>query len=216
MNIADAFAYVKNEQPDFIHISGKTSTGKSTFASKLKEELGYEVIELDEVVEESIIKPLGLMPEAGVVFREIYKIREKPEWIKMFVDASQKIIKERSGSGAKIVIDGAVANITTLQELLAPFPDTKIIFLHPSSLENYERNISSRFMLTKPNYHAGLPLTFWRLVPKEDFEQFCTDRLITQKLSKAIKDFAIFSKNSSERRLNDLQNNFENIIVVEI
>ena len=216
MNIADAFAYVKNEQPDFIHISGKTSTGKSTFASKLKEGLGYEVIELDEVVEESIIKPLGLMPEAGVVFREIYKIREKPEWIKMFVDASQKIIKERSGSGAKIVIDGAVANITTLQELLAPFPDTKIIFLHPSSLENYERNISSRFMLTKPNYHAGLPLTFWGLVPKENFDQFCTDRLITPILSKAIQEFAIFSKNSSERRLDDLQSNFENIIVVEI
>ena len=216
MHIADAFAYVNSEQPDFIHISGKTSTGKSTFAAKFSEELGYEVIELDKIVEESVIKPLGLMPEAGAVFREIYKVREKPEWIKMFVDASQKIIKEHSASGAKIVIDGAVANIATFQELLAPFPDTKIIFLHPSSLENYERNITSRFMQTKRDYHAGLPLTFWKLVPKEDFEQFCSDRLITPTISKAIKQFAIFSKNSSERRLDDLQSNFENITVVGV
>lgn len=215
MDIDAAFAYVKSEQPDFIHISGKTSTGKSIFASRLKEELGYKVIELDNVVEEAVIAPLQLK-NRGQVFFEVYKGRNELEWINSFVSETQKLLEAYKEEGYQTVIDGAVANIVTLKELLAPFPGCKIIYLHPARIDTYKNYLTSRFKLTNSDYHAGLPIAFWELIPDSDFQQFCKDREITPQLSQAIEKYALLSQETSENRLRALKDNFKNILIVEV
>ena len=87
MTIDEAFMFIKERRPQLVHVSGKTSTGKSTFGARLNRELGYEIVELDKVVVESLVEPLNLA-DRGRVFLEVYKHRNRPDWIKRFVNAA--------------------------------------------------------------------------------------------------------------------------------
>jgi hypothetical protein len=215
MTTAEAFLYVKERQPQFIHVTGKTSTGKSTFSRRLKDELGYEVIDLDAEVDNAVIQPLQLK-QRGQVFFEVYKHRNKLDWIERIVVAVQQKMRTYTDNGQRVVVEGAIANVVTLQELLAPFPETEIIYFHPDSLETYRQYLTNRFMLTTPDYHAGLPIAFWELVDDDAFRRFCQDRVPTPHLQKAIRDYAAASQAASKDRLADLQKHFVKIRVVNI
>lgn len=215
MTKEEIFNRIKAERPPVIYLSGKTSTGKSTFAAHLKTDIGYEVIELDEVVRKAVIEPLNLT-DRGKVFIEVYRERNQGDWVGRFVTATQLIINEHVEQNKPLIIEGAVANPKTLQEIFASFPNFYFIYFHPTNLEAYKNNLRSRFEQTSRDSSAGLPVKFWDLISKDQFAQFCKDRIITPELDSAIESYAALSAEGSVNRLNEFRQKFQNIKVVEV
>jgi adenylate kinase family enzyme len=207
------YEYIDKNLPKYIYLTGKTCTGKSTFANKLVENFNYSAIELDKIVRNSVIKKFDLSDE-GNAFGEIYGRRDKLNWINSFVKAVQEEITKKKANSTGIIIEGAVSNVVTIKELFSDVAEFEFIYFHPQHLKNYIRNIKSRFSLSDKNNNAGLPIPFWNLIDPKDFEKFCIDKIITSNLEEAISEYALFSKKKSEERLKYFSENFTNIKVV--
>ncbi|MBL8159011.1 AAA family ATPase [Candidatus Saccharibacteria bacterium] len=215
MTIDEAYHLVQQKRPQLIHISGKTCTGKSTFASKLAEASGYEIIELDQVVNEHVIKPMGIR-DHKTAFVEIYKDDTNRKLIDAFLTATRKLIEAKHTTGQPLIIDGAVANTTTLQALFAGYTDFLFLYFHPVHLDAYERNITSRFIQTTEDYHAGLPKRLWELVDKAEFISFCSSRELSPALESSIRQYATSSAAESKKRLTSFEAAFSDIVVAEL
>jgi guanylate kinase len=168
------------------------------------------------VVTEDVIAPFGLEAEEGQVFVEIYKHRDKADWTEAFIQGVHKRVSALLDAGKPVIIDGAVANVETLDDLLAGLPDPVILYLHPENVKNYERNLTSRFMDASPTSNAGLPARFWDLVNPDDFTEFYKTKVINKAIASAISDYAASSRAESATRLQALQDHFDNIIVANL
>jgi hypothetical protein len=215
MSTEEAYHLLLSLQPPTLYLSGKTSTGKSTFAKSLHNDLGYKVIQLDQLVHDSVIKPLGLT-DRGQVFVEVYKHRTKTDWIERFVEGTRQAVTQDLAAGQRLVLEGAVANPFTLTQILQAMPGGLFFYFHPKNLKVYERNLTSRFMETTKDHEAGLPARFWKLVDPAVFSQFCKDRQLTPTLAQAIHTYAQSSQAESKARLAAFRNQFDNIHVIEI
>ena len=85
MTIEVAYRLVTKQQPHLVYVSGKTSTGKSTFAKRLAEEFNYAIIELDQIVLKAVEQRFGEASEKSA-FIEVYRNRDEREWIDAFVN----------------------------------------------------------------------------------------------------------------------------------
>ena len=215
MTFDEALAYSLEHKPKSIYLGGKTSTGKSTFAHRLKDSLDYHILDLDQIVFHEVVKARDL-PDGGSVFVHVYKLRERLDWIHDFILAAQARIELATQQGEKLILEGAVANPETLLELLAMVPGVTFFYFHPRNLDVYERNLTNRFMLTKKNSNAGLPQQFWQLVNNRDFEQFCTDHVLTDGLKQNIHQYALVSQQDSEKRLSEQSKTISGIILINI
>jgi len=72
MKADELYANLRHTKPMLIYISGKTCTGKTTLANRLRDNLGHETVELDAVARDNAITPLGLA-DADHPFVDIYK-----------------------------------------------------------------------------------------------------------------------------------------------
>jgi hypothetical protein len=215
MTTDEIYDSVKNNKPKIIYVSGKTSTGKSTFTRRLTQDFGYKIIELDQMVLYAVIKPLKL-PNDGSVFVEVYRNRDKRVWIQLFVQVTRDLIKSYLDNKELVIIEGALANPITLQEILAEYPELTFIYFHPKALDTYIRNLTTRFMSTNKQDRAGLPTGFWSMIDPDEFELFCKTREVTEKLNDSIKKYALLSQEESDKRLESFKSHFANIVIVEV
>lgn len=206
---------LSRSQPRLIHISGKTCTGKSTLAERLRQDFDYHVVSLDQVVNDAVIEPLALQ-DRGSVFVEVYRNRDVLEWIELFVAAVQKHVRTLLNDERSVVVDGAVANMTTLAELFDPFDRYLFVYLHPMDDDRYRSNIRSRFELATSDYASGLPRRFWQMVDDGEFAAFCETRVLTAGLIDSIRRYAHSSRLESERRLMALRAAFDNVVEVNV
>lgn len=214
MTFDQALKKLSEENPDILYLNGKTSTGKSTFAQMLQQARDYRIIKLDEIVIEEVIRPLRL-PGEGEAFEEIYKKRDRTDWIELFITAVEQEVAHTLQHGHKVILDGAVAHPLTLRDMLKSLPSVTFLYFHPANLAHYERNLTERFLTTSKTYNGGLPLRFWRLVDADSFAAFCETRIITDDITQAIKAYATSSQEESIRRLADLRHYFNDIQIVE-
>jgi predicted kinase len=215
MTFDEALRFVRETEPNILYIGGKTSTGKSTFAAQLKEDLRYKVVELDKVVQGSVILPLKISNH-GEAFNEVYKRRDKLDWIQRFIEAADNEAAEVIKTSSRVIIDGAVANPVTLRELLASLPGVVILYFHPTDLDVYERNLTNRFKMATPTHTAGLPTQFWDLVDKAEFQRFCETGVISVPLRESISKYAHKSQESSEQRIDEQSAIAPNMRIVNI
>lgn len=215
MDLDDLRKQIQTEKPQLLYISGKTCVGKSTFANKLRDALGYEIIELDKIVFDSVIAPQGLTDEK-TVFVEVYKNSEKRHLIDPFVAAVKQLVATKAFQNQPIIIDGAIANVNTLAEIFDNNSTFTFAYFHPKNLDIYQRNLTSRFMLSKKNFSSGLPKRFWEFINKKDFETFCKDRILSPGLTRSIEQYARSSQKESEKRLSAFKERFNKMVVVEI
>lgn len=214
MDIEDAYKYIKNMKPKVVYISGKTSVGKSTFANNIKNDFNYEIIELDSIVLSDIV-PLGKPGDEGSVFVEVYRNRNKAEWINHFVMSVKKKINELHLSGANVIIEGALANPETINEILCGVRGV-MIYVHPRDIDTYIRNLTSRFLTSSAENNAGLPLSFWKKIPEDDFFTFQTTKQLSSDIELGIAEYAAESQSESKERLETFKEHFSNLIVVNV
>lgn len=204
---------IKLQQPRLIYLSGKTCTGKTTFASYL-EQHGYKKVELDKIVMESVVVPFGVASGDG--FRTAYRDLGPMEQVNAFIGAAKlEILKKLQDSS--LVVEGAIANPRILGEV---FSDTLkefvFVYFHPIHADVYEQRILSRFTTGAKDGSSGLPKDFWTLVQDSDLEEFKTTDKVNAGIQAAIKTYAAKSMEESKVRLEGFQASFPEIAVVEI
>jgi adenylate kinase family enzyme len=213
MTVDEIYQVIAQQKPPVIYISGKTSTGKSTFGRKLHDNLGYQVVELEAVLLE-IVKERSF-DEQSTFRKVLYEPGEFNEKT-LFLEATDRIISDALNQKHPVVIEGAVANVATLQRILRPAKDLPFLYFHPSNIDVYIRNLTNRFMQSSKDSYGGLPLKFWQLIDNKEFEVFCRTRELSEELKKSIKQYAQMSQKESLTRLNEFQEQFKNIIIVEV
>jgi guanylate kinase len=212
MTTDDLYNKITIDQPKLIYISGKTCVGKSTFANKLHDTLGYEIISLDAIIIENVIRPLDITDQKNA-FVEIYKKRDDRQLLDLFVSTTQNLVSIKQAHNQPTIIDGAISNIETLMELFARYPELNFIYIHPEDLNIYKRNLTNRFMLADATSRSGLPKRFWDFIDKDEFQLFCENRIITPRLAESIVKYANSSQQESEKRLATFQTKFAEILV---
>jgi len=208
-----ALEKIKHNYPRLIYLSGKTCTGKTTFANLLKSQ-GYEKIELDKVVVDSVVTPFGT--ERGVGFHAAYRGDGPAEQTAAFISATKVEILS-SLQKSSLVIEGSVATSKILGEIFSgDLKNFLFIYLHPVHSDEYEKRITLRFVAGAKNGTAGLPKSFWELVRESDLDEFLNTGNVNSGIQTAIKNYAAESMKESATRLKNFQASFPEIAVVEI
>jgi guanylate kinase len=205
---------IKLKKPRIVYISGKTSTGKTTFSKELQT-AGYKGIELDNVVTESIVKPFNITPTTEA-FMTAYRDTGPKEQVAAFIFAAREnILKEITTSS--VVVDGAIARSRILKEVFSgELADFYFVYFHPTDVEEYKRRITERFIAGVHTGTTALPKNFWALISDGDVGQFKLTGVLNENLKKAIADFVSGSIEESKQRLFDFKQQFPDIYVVEV
>jgi hypothetical protein len=217
MNIEDAFRFVATTKPSLLYITGKTCTGKTTFAHGLAERYGYRAVVLDEIVQQAVVIPLDLQTQEPDVFVSVYRNTDRPEWIDRFVAEVRQQIAVYLEQQQPVLIEGALANTDTIQRIFAGYPSAQVLYFHPKvSGSRYIQNLTERLTGSSATDPNGLPKGFWEHITSADFTQFYKDGVITDSLQKSIAAYAAESVDASNKRLATFRQHLANIQVVEI
>ncbi|HKX24226.1 MAG TPA: AAA family ATPase [Candidatus Saccharimonadales bacterium] len=213
MTVDQIYHIIATKKPPVIYISGKTSTGKSTFGRRLSDNLGYHVVELEAVLLE-IVDDKGW--DEQTTFRKVLHDTDETEERKAFLEITDELIKNALAQGVPLVIEGAVAHVDTLARVLKPARHMLFLYFHPTDIDFYVRNLTKRFLESGPDSLGGLPLKFWKLVDKDEFKEFCQTRQVSTGLEKSIREYAQKSQKESLVRLDEFSEKFGDITMVEV
>lgn len=213
MTVDEMYAAIAEQRPPVIYVSGKTSTGKSTFGRRLRDKLGYHVIELEAVLLE-IVNTHGF-DEQSTFRKVLYEPGEFKEKA-LFLEATDKIIVDALNNDHPVVIEGAVANAETLQRILQPAKELFFLYFHPDNINVYIRNLTNRFMESSESSYGGLPSKFWQLIDDAEFKAFCQTRQLSDGLKKSITQYAQESREESLVRLETFKEKFNDITMISI
>lgn len=213
MTTSNFYEEISRTLPAIMYISGKTSTGKSTFARRLHDTFGYDVIGLEDVLV-GITRKNHL--DEGEMFHDVFYADGPNEQKDLYLSVTDKLIKSHLRRSQRLVIEGAVSNSTFLQRILQPAGNLPVAYFHPDNLDIYVRNLTARFMQSSKDSQAGLPLKFWRHIDKNEFTAFCATRELTDNLKESIRKYAVESQQASYKRLEQLQEVFSEVTVVSI
>lgn len=213
MTIDDIYRDIAKQRPPVIFVTGKTSTGKSTFARKLHDELGYQVIGLEAILVEIIKK--HRFDEQSTFYKVLYDANDCEEKT-LFLNTIDRLISVALTQDHPVVIEGAIKNVGTLKYILRSTKGLFFLYFHPINTDVYMQNLTKRFVESGEKYYSGLPLSFWKLIDKEEFRNFCITRKLTESLTDSIAKYAQISQKESLDRLNEFRENFKEIKVVVI
>jgi adenylate kinase family enzyme len=214
MQKEDVLQKIKEISPRIIYISGKTCTGKTTFANEVKEH-GYTQIELDAIVTNSIVIPFKIK-SPGEAFLTAYRDSGPKEHVDAFIIAAIKEIKEKLAF-SPIVIEGAIAKSRILKEIFSgDLSSFFFVYFHPVHLDIYMGRMRERFVAGAADGTSALPKHFWDITNRKDVEEFTKSNMMNEGIENAIKEYAQISMKESEERLQHLQESFPSICVVEV
>lgn len=213
MTSADAYRTIKETRPPVIFITGKTSTGKSTFGRRLRDEMGYTVVELEAMLV-NLVKRHEL--DENQTFKKVFYESENSEERNWFLDETDEVITKALRDEHPLIIEGAVANANTLQRILQPTASLYFLYFHPKNIDDYVRNLTERFKSSSQDSNAGLPIKFWQMIDSEQFKTFCNTQVVSDDLERSIKEYALASQKESVLRLEKLQEKFHNVVVIDI
>lgn len=213
MNQTEIASKITEEKPQVVHVSGKTCTGKTTFASALEEQ-GYLKIELDKIVTDSVVVPFNVL--SGDAFLAAYRDEGPSEQTEAFIVAARKEISTKMTT-SPLVIEGSIAKTRILKEVFkGHVEDFVFIYFHPVNIETYIERIRARFVAGARKKTAGLPKHFWAHVQEADFKEFLDMDILNEGIENSIRNFASASMQESNERLNHLKTGFPDICVVEV
>ncbi len=214
MNNKDIVTWLEQNQKKLVYISGKTSTGKTTLARQLQEKLGYSVISLDKLVQESVIEKFHAtdIPHAYVI---AYRDGAPKQWRDSFISHTKATITSHIAGG--VILEGAIANPKTLKNIVSEhLPEFIFLYIHPENISKYIERITKRFIDGAATNTSGLPKDFWKLLPEPTLNKYRKNKKITPDIKSAIKIFANKSQSESNIRLESMRKHFSNIEVIDL
>lgn len=213
MDTLSVLEKIQQENPRLVYLSGKTCTGKTTFAIVLEGQ-GYSRVELDKIVTRSVVIPFEVLPGDG--FRAAYREDGPLEHTEAFIVSAKSEITERF-KDSPLVIEGAVAKSRILKEIFSgTLGDFIFIYFHPINIDVYAERILTRFVAGARTNTSGLPKDFWTLVQEDDLKEVMDAGTVGAGITDAVRQYASKSMEESARRLGHLKESFPDIVVVEI
>lgn len=214
MSLDEILKIIKNKKPKLIYISGKTSTGKSTFSKNLRDQCGYSIVDLGELVFKSVIKPLSADPAEA--FITVYRDTKPKEYVNTFIKATKDSILSKLDF-SPVVVEGAIAKSRILKKIFSgEIGNFMFIYFHPINLDKYAQRIKQRFIDGAENNTTDLPKLFWSFIDQSDLEKFIKTKILSKELNEAINCYASISMEESKERLKHFQKNFSEINIIEI
>jgi adenylate kinase family enzyme len=218
---SEAFLHhVEKARPRIVFLTGKTSTGKTTLAKKLVD-LGYAVVVLDKIVWESVVEHFGISKEEGSKAYHVYNPKYKDivpaEWRESFIRAAKEKIVQESAQGP-VLVDGAIADNDMLREIFSgDLANFSFVFLHPTHHENYAARVAKRLAEGfDEGTNGGLPVSLVKDLTPEDREHYHAAKVLHPATLKKVHDFAQWSAEESQRRLDYFREEFDDIEVVAV
>lgn len=203
--------YLKLSKPKIILLSGRTCTGKTTMAKELSSELKMEIVNLDDFINDNVIKKFDLPTNTNnsVIYTKIYSNEDDNMYHKTFIEAFKNFLLKND---KPTVIDGSIHN----PKIIGLFDnDIEIVFLHPVDLKSYTNRVIKRFEQGVCNGTSGLTERFWDYVDQQQINEYCDTRKITEKITKNIENFSIEIQQKSLERISKIAS-FSKINVLEI
>jgi adenylate kinase family enzyme len=155
-DIDSVYREIDNVHPKLVFLNGKTSTGKTTLSNALQDKYECAVIELDEVVN------MLDCPPGKNRFVEAYQKRDDAKFTRSCVEAVRSEIRSALDSYDFAIIEGAIVNIETLNEIISEWSNSFLfIYLDPKNIDVYTERLTSRFVRSTPDHRSGLPELFW-------------------------------------------------------
>ena len=214
MTADEILEIIKNKKPKLVYISGKTSTGKSTFSKNLKNLYGYSVVDLGEVVFKSVIEVFSSDP--AETFITVYRDTEPKEYVDTFIKATRDAILSKLNF-SPVVVEGAIAKSRIINEIFSgELKNFMFIYFHPVNHDKYAQRIKQRFIDGAENNTTDLPKLFWFFIDQSDLEKFIKTKILSKELNGAIDQYADISMEESKERLKHFQKNFSEINIIEI
>src|SRR3989344_2585894 len=198
MTADEILEIIKNKKPKLVYISGKTSTGKSTFSKNLRDLYGYSIIDLAEI------------------FITVYRDTEPKEYVDTFIKATKDAILSKLNF-SPVVVEGAIAKSRIINEIFSgELKNFMFIYFHPVNHDKYAQRIKQRFIDGAENNTTDLPKLFWFFIDQSDLEKFIKTKILSKELNGAIDQYADISMEESKERLKHFQKNFSEINIIEI
>lgn len=203
--------YLKLSKPQIILLSGRTCTGKTTMAKELSSELKMEILNLDDFINENVIKKFGLPTNRNnsVIYTKIYSNEDDNMYHQTFIEAFKNFLLKND---KPTIIDGSIHNPKIIGLLDNNF---EIIFLHPVDLKSYTGRVIKRFEQGVCDGTSGLTERFWDYVNQKQIDEYCATKNITEEIKKNIGEFSIEIQQKSLERITKIAS-FSKINVLEI
>lgn len=208
LSIQEAKKIIVKEQPKLVFVAGKTCVGKSTFARDLKT-WGYEHLELDLVVRESVIKKFKVLNENEAFL--VYKGIALGKWQRSFEKATYKLVRERL-KFSKVVVDAALADVGVIKRIfLGKLDNFLCVYIHPFTRNFYYINIFNRFVNDVKNNTKSFPI--WDYVTPEIYDDYLLNGENGLKIKQVICRYRDESIALSKERFHNFEKEIPNIIL---
>jgi AAA+ ATPase superfamily predicted ATPase len=213
LNIENLFKNIQEENFSLIFLTGKTSTGKTTFSNKLTS-IGYQVIKLDDIIISSIYNKYN--PHDISSAFAVYKGNVPVEWAASFIQATREEINLKIKYGP-VLIEGTLANNEIIKKIFnKELQNFQFVFLLPVNVSAYTDKIRNRFVSGITSNTTYLPEEFFKTVSELDIKDYLRTMQTSDVLLRKIENFARWSMEESLRRLDYFNQSFSDIIVVEV
>ena len=200
---------VKTTLPRLIFITGKTCTGKSTFAKSIVE-LGYEHLELDFVVRESVVNKFE-ESKGGKAF-SVYKGEAPKEWQDSFESAAKELIVNKLAQ-SKVIVDAALATPEVVGRIFSgELADFMFAYLHPFDVAFYNEYIMARLVNDIETMGRSFPI--WDFMTAEAIDDYRRNGKNGEKIQRIVKDYAEQSIKTSVERYEKFKTVYPNILLV--
>lgn len=200
---------VKNKLPRLIFITGKTCTGKSTFAKSIVE-LGYEHLELDFVVRESVVNKFEESKGGKAFF--VYKGDAPGEWQDSFEAAAKKLMVEKVNQ-SKVIVDAALASPEVVGRIFSgELSEFMFVYLHPFDVPFYYEYIVARVVNDIETMGRSFPI--WDFMTAEAVDDYRRNGRVGEKIQRIVEDYGEQSIKTSEERYQNFKEVYPNILLV--
>lgn len=161
LTMDDAVSMINTVRPKFVFLTAKSGAGKTYLSSRLK---GYQVLELDELVE-TIGERFGVL---GSKAFGIYKNVLDASVMDAFVDEVHSFFSRNQES--PVVIEGAIADAALIKRIFSGLYSAFLfVYLYPVDAAAYGDRMMKRF--THERQHKIRSLSIWPDVPPELLEE---------------------------------------------
>lgn len=204
---------IGKEKPSPIYLTGKTCTGKTTLLNEFVS-IGYRTIVLDEIILNSIVNKYHVRDVSSAF--TVLRGEARSEWQTSFIQATRHAILSKLKHNL-IIVEGSLANNEILKKIFSgKLENFSFIFLLPTDVFTYRNRIQKRFIAEVASGIRRLPESFYHTINETDIKEYLDTQQINNILSKKIENFAMWSTEESQRRLNYFRQLFSDIIVVEV
>lgn len=182
---------------DILFVVGNSGTGKSTISKKIGKQIKYKVISIDEV-----IRAIAKKHKDGMKITRLYQPTYYPKEKNQVIRIINRLLKDYDN---KAIIEGTIWD-SYIIDALTKNRTFKILFIHPSSTEQYVKNMIKR-VKKDIRYNTKKMSIVWKKLPEEDIKN-------KKKLISFLTKLAIYRIDYLEKDLDVFKNYDVNVIII--